>query len=615
MIRCIERLIAILAIAFVIGWTLVVRAQVVVNYTEQAGSGERFVLGFPPPVPVDSTLPFDGFRTYAALHARHQDLLLQHAFIDGEIIGQTIEGRDIWAYVLGDTDTVTRNAGPESSLLINGGIHAREWGTPELTTGLIEAYASGAGDGWLYDYLIDNVHFTVVPVNNVDGFIQTQRYPTQVLVGADPDEPATWPRDGRMRRKNMRGADNALLTTFDHLRGVDLNRNNEPFWATSNGSSSNVNSLVYHGFAAFSEPETQALLLAAELARPDRLRWYEDVHSFTQVLFSITTFNGRRNRIQSELLATFIEFHDDLSQQRHGASRRYTESPDRAGFGIGVTAEYFAVQYQIPAWTLEIEPLRSAAEYGGFGAEHDGFILPDSEVRRLRDDMALTHAILAYRQAGPPTVRRVTIEREDDGVVVFDGGWQFQANAARTRVVDQIEPLLPHQRYRIRVTFDKPMRWSTPDGAAEAPGHPVTLSPALTIGVDRPAPLHLDAVSGEWLTLGAGAARYDYDTWTDRFTVPAGFAPDGGGRLVIEIASDDFVGQALDANPATVVEFINGAWSGYENTVGVQGDVGGADRSIDVAIATARQARRILLLRPPNRREFDRSDLLSPRGG
>ena len=109
------------------------------RYTEQAGGGNEFVLGYPPPAPVDSTVPVDGFRSYAALHARHQDLMLQSDIVTGEVVGRTLQGREIWAYALGDDDAGTVNAGPESSLLINGAIHAREWGTPELTTALIEA--------------------------------------------------------------------------------------------------------------------------------------------------------------------------------------------------------------------------------------------------------------------------------------------------------------------------------------------------------------------------------------------------------------------------------------------------------------------------------------------
>jgi len=88
-----------------------------------------------------------------------------------------------------------------------------------------------------------------------------------------------------------------------------------------------------------------------------------------------------------------------------------------------VTPEYFGVVYEIPSRMLEIEPRQSAAEYGGFGSEHDGFILPDSEAWRLRNDMALTHAVLAYRQAGPPSVQALEILRDNDQAV-YSARWQ-----------------------------------------------------------------------------------------------------------------------------------------------------------------------------------------------
>src|SRR6056297_1993411 len=118
---------AVLALTAALG----VLAQQEYRYTEQAGGGNEFVLGYPPPVPVDSTIPVDGFRSYAALHTRHQDLMLQSDIVTGAIIGETLQGREIWAYVVGDDDARTVNAGPESSVLINGGLHAREWATPE----------------------------------------------------------------------------------------------------------------------------------------------------------------------------------------------------------------------------------------------------------------------------------------------------------------------------------------------------------------------------------------------------------------------------------------------------------------------------------------------------
>ena len=578
-------------------------AQQEYRYTETAGGGNEFVLGYPPPVPVDSAVPIDGFRSYNALHARHQDLMLQSERVGGTVVGRTLQGRDIWAYALGDEDAETVNAGPESSLLVNGGLHAREWGTPELTTALIETVVERAGDAHLYDYLADNVHFVVVPVSNIDGFLQTQRYPTRVLVGSDPRVPNAWPRDGRMRRKNMRDADTALSTRGDHLFGVDLNRNSEPFWAIGGASSSNRNDLVYHGSFSFSEPETRALMAAAEFAREDRLRWYEDVHSFTQVLFSVSTFNARRNAIQSDLLSTFDRFHNSLSLQRHGVGRRYPEDPNRVGSGIGVTAEYFGYQYQIPAWTLEIEPRRGAVDYGGLGTEHDGFILPESEVARLREDMALTHAVLAYRQAGPPSVVAVEV-KSASGRVVRSVRWVHAGNDRRVLESVEREPLLPGFEYTMSVAFDKPMRWDDAGEPGIAPGHDeVPFATGIVFRAGNGQATDIDLSAGRWMGRpGANEVfeRYRYDTFRTTFVAPVDPGVLETGSLVVEIDARDFTGQRLDADPETVVDWSNGGWRGYENTNGLGGDSGGIDSTLALRIVEPWEAR-LWLLRRGNR--------------
>ncbi|MGK7294914.1 MAG: M14 family metallopeptidase [Candidatus Wenzhouxiangella sp. M2_3B_020] len=571
-------------------------AQVEYRYVEQASGGNQFVLGYPPPAPQDSATPFDGFRSYDGLHARHQDLMLRHEFITGREVGESGEGRPIWVYLLGDENDLTDNAGPESSVLVSGGMHAREWGSPELTTGLIEAAAAGVGDGWLHDYVNDNVRFAVLPVANPDGFVQTQRYPDRVLVGADPEHPAESPRDGRMRRKNMRGADGVLATVPDHLAGVDLNRNHSPYWATSSRSSPDPESLVYHGLAPGSEPETAALLAAAEIADPARLRWYEDVHSFTQVLFSVDTFNGRRNSIQSALLDTFSSFHDALSRQRHGVGRWYLQRPSRPGGGIGVAAEYFAYTLQVPSWTLEIEPRNGGEDYGGFGAEHDGFILPDSEVARLREDMALTHLVLAYRQAGPPSVRRLEILTEH-GRTVHVAEWIFEEPGRRRLELQELEPLLPGGRYILRVAFDKPMRWERGGRPGRAPGHAVPSKPSIRLGAGAETRLETDPGRGRWLGPEDGVLAYRYDSYQVPFTVPSDPALYAQERLSIEIEALDFTGQALDAYPATVAGWSNGAWTGYEDAEGIAGDRGGADGRLTVRIVGPREARLWLLRR------------------
>ena len=102
-------------------------------------------------------------------------------------------------------------------------------------------------------------------------------------MGTDPTDPEESPRDGRMRRKNMLGADEELSTQADHLHGVDLNRNFPPFWNSSpDRSSDDPASMVHHGGSAKSEPETQALDAAALLGPAEKLSMFTDMHSFSQ---------------------------------------------------------------------------------------------------------------------------------------------------------------------------------------------------------------------------------------------------------------------------------------------------------------------------------------------
>ena len=208
-------------------------AATVQTYVESNPGTNQIALGYPVPEPVNSVTPVNGFRAYGSLLARHRDLAASPV-IREERIGTTTEGRAIWAYVVGDADTrLADGSGSEGVVLFNGGIHAREWASPEVATAVLEALAAGAEDGGFTEFLVDQVEITIVPVLNVDGFIQTQRTPTQVLRTTFSGDPPSWPRDGRMRRKNMRGVDAELTTESDALLGVDVNRNSNPFWAQS----------------------------------------------------------------------------------------------------------------------------------------------------------------------------------------------------------------------------------------------------------------------------------------------------------------------------------------------------------------------------------------------
>ena len=76
-----------------------VSAQVLTEWVETRSPGDTNViaLGYRVPIPVNTPGPFDGFRTYAGLHMRHQDLAASTPYVHPEQIGTTSAGRTIWA--------------------------------------------------------------------------------------------------------------------------------------------------------------------------------------------------------------------------------------------------------------------------------------------------------------------------------------------------------------------------------------------------------------------------------------------------------------------------------------------------------------------------------------
>lgn len=574
---------------------LTAQAQRLVEWTEDAGELE---LGYPVPIPVDTPLPFDGFRTYDGLNMRHQDLAASTGLAHGTVIGQTVLGRDIWAYQLGDQDDYTLDGLPESGMLINGGIHAREWQSPEVSTGIIELLTAQGEDNAFYRYLLDNVNPVVIPVLNVDGFLQTQRYPTQNYLDSDPSFPQTSPRDGRMRRKNLLNADENLFTIGDHLNGVDMNRNNPPFW-NSRGNPNNTlpASLVYAGPAPHSEPETQAMADAVDLIGADHLRMFTDIHSFGQVHFAVETANISRNSLQNRLLTTLVDHHRSFP-----AGKRYViDRSNGPGGGLGLTSEFFAQTYQVPSWTLEVEPsgafhpsLPGAGRDYGSPANvngHSGFILPESEVRRVREQLAETFAVGFYQQAGPPALMEVKVLEADTQAIIFDSSWDpdwfgveaFDSDSSRRLHRIENQPLTPGRDYILWLAFDKPMRWREDGALTPLPGQPdnVTDFSLQLLAGDQPVaaeisdPVWLDSPGGA--PLGYRHYRDDAVAISLRLTDnPDNQTLLADGVLQLQVSIQDMVGQALDADPATPVSW-DGGWAGYENTGGSNSLNGGDD--------------------------------------
>lgn len=572
--------------------------------TNDFDAEDRIALGYPPPIPVNTPLPFDGFRTYEGLRARHMDLAGSTPWVHGHIIGQTRAGRDIWAYRLGDEDTTTPWGLPEAATLTNGGIHAREWQSPEVVTGILERLATQPADAHLLDYLREQVNMVVIPVLNVDGFLQTQRTPTLNFLGADPSFPDFWPRDGRMRRKNMLGVDEDLETRSDHLLGVDLNRNNPPYWNSTggNGSSDDETSLIHHGSFAQSEPETRALDMAAALGPASELRLYTDVHSYSMVHFWGRNGNSRLAVQTEQVLQTFTDHHRAFPAGKWYAFDSRFQVPLNSG--IGTTDEYFTEEYEVPSWTLEVEPSGGqefhaplpggGADYGGAGVNgHDGFILPESEIRRVREQLAETFTTVFYRQAGPPHIQSVRLFDADSGALVAEQDWDPVDARTRARHLQQLQPIELERDYLLWVGFSKPMRWLQDGEVALFPG-----ADADTLTTEISAPIgirELDVVLDDvpLMAMEPGPAPEGYRFYRTDALMTAIRLPATqnnrdrlaqGNEFSLRFWTKDMTGLGLDSDPSTVAHWRFGSWASYEDGNGSPSDVGGPDATMTLQV-------------------------------
>lgn len=560
--------------------------DVVLTYTETANLDTDIPLGYAPPVPVASLTPVAGFRQYDSLFAQHQSLLTLHDEVTGEVVGTTLAGREIWAYVIGDPDGQTAEGFAEGAVLVNSGIHAREWQTPEAVTAVFEALVAGKSDGGFFQYLAENLNTVLVPVNNVDGFVQTQAFP--VTVTADREQP----REGRMRRKNLRnpvtnGAiDSDIATVTDNFWGVDLNRNSAQGFGQQNRSSASVTSLVYRGAAPASEPEHAALLQAATLGPAARLRLFSDTHSFGQDYFAPQPPNARLNAITRQLAERMIA----------ASARPYVYGPDPAGTpGIGTTADHFAFEHEVPSWTLELEPATGGQEYGGLASHgHSGFILPDDEVARMRDDVARQYLLGFYRQSGPPAAIAAEIRELPGDAVVYRARWNASGSNTRALTVEVNEALVPGGSYRLWVAFNKPMRIRNSSGEVVAYAGQGLGAPVGTVTLEVPSLAGADVslgTAGAWLAAPGGAPdgylRYSDDAFAADFTLPDTIDVTAATPAVLSLNPQDLAQMALDGDPASAVDWGGGAWTGYENAAGAAGDSGGADCSFKPFIAPA----------------------------
>nr|MBV6631366.1 hypothetical protein [Oceanococcus sp. HetDA_MAG_MS8] len=527
--------------------------------TNPEADSDRVALGYPVPQVADQSQPLAGFRSLAGIYLRHRELAVESQGPRLEEWGRSLEDRPIEALCFGPDEA--------TQVLYTGGIHAREWASPEAVLGLAE-WLTLERQQPLVSWAAQSIPLCLLTVMNPDGLAHTQQIAAQTRICEAPEQPGVGancaastsvPRDGRMRRKNLRDADNNLDTTANTLLGVDLNRNVGRFWASSSDlgrSSNSPDRLVYHGEDRGSEPETALLEDWVSQASPDQLRLYVDVHSFGRLYFWNCFGLPRLDSTANDWVERF----------RLAARTPYRNVPTGnpntgegcGDFGIGATDELFGFELKVPAYTLELEPAQSSAEYGGRGVTRDGFILPERIVPAMRVDARQMLLLAANLSQGRPWLRRVTA-RSTSGAIVYQAQWREVAQE-RQLDVQSAQDLEPGQTLHIDLQFDRPMRWINAENNVDHyPGLAQAIPPRLQ-WQSSVQQWDIDTQNGEWLR---SSTQQPLTTFSLSTTVPANWSPAEGLQLLTR--SLDNALQPLDANPATPARWRDGAFDQKED--------------------------------------------------
>ncbi|XP_063683728.1 carboxypeptidase B-like [Bolinopsis microptera] len=169
-----------------------------------------------------------------------------------DIIGETFEKRNM--YVL----RVSKDIGPAPTkpiILIDAGIHAREWVSISTIMYIINQVVRNPSDDLYIKAFLDSYEFVFMPVLNPDGYAYTQV--------------------DRLWRKNR------VYNDKSSCRGVDLNRNWDYKWGGL-GTSGRPCQIDYRGPAAFSELETKAVQKWVE-AYKSKILLYINFHAYGQL--------------------------------------------------------------------------------------------------------------------------------------------------------------------------------------------------------------------------------------------------------------------------------------------------------------------------------------------
>ena len=298
-----------------------------------------------------------GNYTLAELNNRFDELkTLYPDFISEKLIlGQSYEGRDIWAFKVSDNPNINED---EPQVLFTGLTHAREPLSMMNLFYFVQKLLEHNESDLESNFIINNRELWFIPVINPDGYAYNEFIE---------------PNGGGMHRKNR--FDNGCGDGTG--RGVDLNRNYGYGWGSNNtGSSPDECSDIYRGESAFSEIETQ---LIRDFILDNQFKNILHYHSYSNVYIHAFGDGSLPNEPE---LTTLIDVGNEMAKYN--------------GYSVGTGSEVigYSVNGDAVDWTFGEQGIISFTPE--IGTSNQGFWPSENEIIDLCEDQFYSNKIFAF---------------------------------------------------------------------------------------------------------------------------------------------------------------------------------------------------------------------------
>ncbi|WP_080843964.1 M14 family zinc carboxypeptidase [Cytobacillus gottheilii] len=244
-------------------------------------------------------------------------------FIHTEVIGKSVDGRDIIAVKLGKG---------KREIFLNGSHHAREHLTTNLLMEMLDQYAAAYADnrpfaGYYTGSILNQTSIWFVPMVNPDGVTLVQK--------------------GHKSAKNPNYvlALNNYNTDFSgwkaNIRGVDLNRQYPADWENIKGNPGVPSTQNFKGYSPLSEPEAKAIY---DFTLAHDFKTAVAYHSSGEILYWYFNQKGYEYTRDYALAA------------KYGGLTSYSlvrATPNPSGGGY---TDWFVQDIKLPGFTPEISP-------------------------------------------------------------------------------------------------------------------------------------------------------------------------------------------------------------------------------------------------------------------